>query len=77
VFLGVDVRDDTAAALAYRHDLGVTYDSVPDPSEQISAGYNVAAPPTIVVVDPSGQVTSRFLGTVVGLSASLDRMLHS
>lgn len=75
-FLGVDVRDDTAAAQAYRHDLDVTYDSVPDPSEQISSEYDVAAPPTVVVVDPSGDVTQRFLGTVAGLSDTLDHMLH-
>lgn len=75
VFLGVDVRDDAAAALAYRHDLGVTYDSVADPSEQISADYNVAAPPTIVLVDQSGRIVNRYLGTVVGLKDSLNRLL--
>ena len=75
VFVGVDVRDDAAAALAYRHDLGVTYDSVADPSEQISADYNVAAPPTIVVVNKSGRIVDRYLGTVVGLKDSLNRLL--
>ena len=75
VFLGVDVRDDSAAALAYRHDLNVTYDSIADPSEQISADYNVAAPPTIVLINQSGQIVTRYLGTVVGLQESLNRLL--
>ena len=75
VFIGVDMRDDAAAALAYRHDLGVTYDSVPDASEQISAAYDVSAPPTLVLVGPGGAIVDRFLGTVVGLSDDLNRLL--
>lgn len=77
VFIGVDERDDTDAALAYRRDLGVTYDSLPDPSEQIAASYDVAAPPTIVLVNAAGSVTDRFLGTVVGLRDDLNRLLPS
>jgi len=77
LFIGVDMRDDDAAALAYRHDLGVTYDSLPDSSEQIASSYNVAAPPTIVVVDQHGAVVDRFLGTVVGLKNDLDRLLRT
>jgi len=77
LFIGVDMRDDNAAALAYRHDLGVTYDSLPDSSEQIASSYNVAAPPTIVVVDQHGAVVDRLLGTVVGLKGDLDRLLRT
>lgn len=76
LFIGVDMRDDTAAALAYRRDLGVSYDSLPDQSEQIAASYNVAAPPTIVLIDQHGAVVARFLGTVVGLKDDLDRLLR-
>lgn len=75
-FIGVDVRDDTAAALAYRRDLGVAYDSLPDASQQIAATYNVDAPPTIVLVDQHGRVVDRFLGTVVGLRDDLNRLLQ-
>jgi len=64
-FLGVDVRDDTAQALAFRHDLQVVYPSVADPDEQISAAYDIAAPPTIVVIDSHGHIVDRLLGTVV------------
>jgi len=74
VFLGVDVRDDTAQALAFRHDLNVMYPSAEDPDEQISAAYDVAAPPTIVVIDSRGRIVDRLLGTVVGLSADLSTL---
>jgi thiol-disulfide isomerase/thioredoxin len=74
IFVGVDMRDDNAAARAYESDFRVGYSSVADPDEQVSALYNVAAPPTLVVVDPSGRIVDRFLGTVVGVSVDLDRL---
>ena len=77
LFIGVDMRDDDAAAVAYRHDLSVAYDSLPDSSEQIASSYNVAAPPTLVLVDQRGAVVDRFLGTVVGLRDDLDRLLKT
>ena len=75
IFIGVDMRDDSSAARAYRRDLGVAYDSVPDASEQISSAYDVSAPPTLVVVDQHGAIVGRFLGTVVGVSDDLNRLL--
>jgi thiol-disulfide isomerase/thioredoxin len=72
VFLGVDIRDDTAAAGAFRQDYAVAYPSVVDPDEQISAAYDVAAPPTVIVVDAHGVIVDRFLGTLTGLSTTLD-----
>lgn len=77
VFVGVDMRDDTASANAYRADFSVHYQSVDDSSEQISAAYRVDAPPTIVVVDQQGVIVDRLLGTVVGLSPDLDSLLKS
>ncbi|HKR99326.1 MAG TPA: TlpA disulfide reductase family protein [Candidatus Dormibacteraeota bacterium] len=83
VFLGVLMRDTTASALAYKHDLGVTYPSVNDADERIASDYNVAAPPTVVVVDTSGRIVDRFLGSLdagaggPSLRADLDRLLHS
>jgi thiol-disulfide isomerase/thioredoxin len=74
-FVGVDMRDNAASANAYRHDLGVAYDSVSDSSEQIAADYNIVAPPTIVVVDSHGRIVDRLLGSVVGLSDDLTHLL--
>jgi len=75
VFLGIDLRDDNASALSYTRDLSVAYASIADSAEQISAAYDVSAPPTIVVVDQHGAIASRFLGTVVGVSDALNRVL--
>ena len=74
LFLGVDMRDDTAAANAYRHSYAVSYPSVADPAEQISAAYDVAAPPTVIVVDSHGLIVDRLLGTLTGLRARLDSL---
>src|SRR5438552_18773697 len=74
LFLGVDMRDDTAAARAYLHDYAVTYPSVADPAEQISAAYDVAAPPTVIVVDAQGRIVDRLLGTLTGLRTRLDSL---
>lgn len=74
VFLGVDMRDDAASARAYAHDFDVPYASVSDTDERISSAYNVAAPPTVIVVDASGRIVDRLLGTVVGVSDDLDRL---
>jgi thiol-disulfide isomerase/thioredoxin len=75
VFLGVDVRDQNAQALAYRHDLSVTYPSVVDPDEVISAAYDVVAPPTVIIIDKHGNVVDRFLSTLTGVTGDLDRLL--
>lgn len=74
IFLGVDMRDDNAAALAFESTFGVKYQSVADPDEQISAQYNIAAPPTVVVVDSLGRIVERFNGTIAGVSDALDRL---
>jgi len=77
VFIGVLLRDTPASARAYEHDLGVAYTSIDDSDERIAADYNVAAPPALVVVDQSGRIIDRLLGTVVGLRDDLDRLLKS
>jgi len=73
-FIGVDMRDDDAQANAYRAGFHVAYDSVVDADEQISALYNVSAPPTTLVIDATGRVVDRLLGTLVGVRDDLDRL---
>jgi len=75
VFLGVDMRDDVASANAYRSDFNVPYQSVEDNGE-VSASYNVSAPPTLVVINRSGSIVDRALGTVVGVSDVLQQALR-
>jgi thiol-disulfide isomerase/thioredoxin len=74
VFLGVDVQDTDANAVAYEHSYNVPYPSVNDASEVITSEYNVIDPPTVVIVDGKGNIVDRFLGTLVGVSADLTRL---
>ncbi len=74
-FLGVDMRDDDASARAFEHDYHVAYASIANSQEQISAAYDVSAPPTLIVISRHGDVVGRFLGTVVGVGDDLDRLL--
>jgi thiol-disulfide isomerase/thioredoxin len=74
VFVGVDLDDTNVQGSAYERDLDVPYPSVNDSSEVIASEYNVAAPPTVVIVDSHGNIVDRFLGTLTGLSSDLGRL---
>ncbi|MBJ7608033.1 MAG: TlpA family protein disulfide reductase [Candidatus Dormibacteraeota bacterium] len=74
-FLGVDIRDDTASARAYVQELHVTYPSLFDPASDSTAGFNVDAPPTTLVVDGAGTIRLRELGTLVDVPPTLDQLL--
>jgi thiol-disulfide isomerase/thioredoxin len=74
-FVGVDIRDDLASARAYYRDFHVPYTSIFDPGEATAGAWGIEAPPTIVVVDASGNIRSRFLGTLTGIEALLTSLL--
>jgi thiol-disulfide isomerase/thioredoxin len=74
-FVGVDIRDDSANALAYVHEFGVQYPSVFDPASDDAASFNVDAPPTTLVVDGSGTIRLRELGTLVDVTSTLNSLL--
>jgi thiol-disulfide isomerase/thioredoxin len=74
MFVGVDMRDDNAAAVAYDHDYAVAYSSVNDADAQVAAAYDVSAPPQLIVIDKHGNIVQRFLGTIVGVSDVLDTL---
>jgi thiol-disulfide isomerase/thioredoxin len=76
-FLGVDIRDDSANASAFVTELRVTYPSLFDPASEDAANFNVDAPPTLLVVDKSGNIRLRELGTLVDVPATLDSLLGS
>ena len=76
-FLGVDIRDDSANARAYVQEFHVTYPSVFDPSSDDAAAFDVDAPPTTLVVDSSGTIRLRELGTLVDVPGTLDSLLGS
>ena len=68
-FVGINVRDNDAAARAFERDHDVPYDSVvsSDSSQAILAfqgALAAAAVPTTLVVDPEGRVAARVVGPV-------------
>jgi thiol-disulfide isomerase/thioredoxin len=74
-FLGVDVRDTTASALAFTHSFHVAYPSVIDQSSAITLDFTAKVPiagtPTTLVVDRTGHIAGAVFGTVTypGLTA--------
>ncbi len=72
-FLGVDVRDTTASALAFTHSFHVTYPSVSDQSSAITLD---SGTPTTLVVDRTGHIAGAVFGTVTysGLTAILAKV---
>ena len=64
-FLGIDVRDDRASALAFEHQFHIHYPSLFDPGGmQLLAFKSLVGPaePFTYVLDPQGRVAARFLG---------------
>lgn len=71
-FLGVNVRDNAAAAKAYERRFGVTYPSLDDYSQKSLLGFKNSLPaqgiPTTWIIDAKGRVAARIF--VDGLTAS-------
>ena len=67
-FLGVDVHDSPANALAFARDAGIKYPSLNDPGYAVALTLGVAVPisgtPTTVLVDPTGHVAGAVFGPV-------------
>ena len=61
-FLGVDYRDDQAAARAYEGEFGITYPSVYDPAGELAFDYELVGLPTTFIIDSSGRIAYRFMG---------------
>jgi thiol-disulfide isomerase/thioredoxin len=80
-FLGINTRDDNAAAQAFVSSDGITYPSLQDPDETLVLEFKSILPPTSipssVIVDRSGKVAARILGAVTEpqLVQALDKVL--
>jgi len=61
-FLGIDYRDDRAAARAYEREFGITYPSVYDPGGVLAFHYQLAGLPTTFIIDGAGRIVYRFVG---------------
>lgn len=67
-FLGDDVADTPANALAFTRAVGITYPSVNDPGYTVVQDFSQVAPvadtPTTVVIDRAGRIVGMVLGKV-------------
>jgi len=82
-FLGVDVRDDTASALAFTREFAVPYPSVSDSGSTVTLDFTAVVPiagtPTTLVIDRTGHIAGAVFGTATqqDLSDILARVMHS
>jgi thiol-disulfide isomerase/thioredoxin len=74
-FVGVDIRDQRAAALAYEREFKTSYPSLFDPSAALTAKLRDQAPafpPATLVIDEQGRVGARINGAINGGTGSAD-----
>jgi thiol-disulfide isomerase/thioredoxin len=74
-FVGVNIRDQRAAAAAYLQEFGVPYPSLLDQAArlpQLLAGQGPDSPPYTLVVDAKGRIAARVFGALVGARATPD-----
>jgi thiol-disulfide isomerase/thioredoxin len=67
-FLGIDIRDDPVSADAFIKAFGIPYPSLNDPSDELALAFRGTVPPaaipTTLVIDRSGRIAARILGSV-------------
>ncbi len=65
-FVGVDIRDEPAAALAFMQNFNVSYPSLNDPNDQIALEFHSTVPPaaipTTLIIDRNGRIAARIFG---------------
>jgi thiol-disulfide isomerase/thioredoxin len=64
MFVGVDYRDDAAAARAYLDEFDVAYPSLSDEAGDIAYRFGVPFLPTTVIVDAEGNLRYRVTGAI-------------
>jgi cytochrome c biogenesis protein CcmG, thiol:disulfide interchange protein DsbE len=73
VFIGVDYRDDRAAARAYLSEFHVDYPSLEDPSGMLAYRFDVPYLPATIFIDASGQMRYRVVGVLT--SGRLEQLI--
>lgn len=67
-FLGIDIRDQTANALAFQEEYGIPYPSIYDPDSSTLLGMPdsmmAVSPPTTYIVDSEGNLAARVFAQV-------------
>ncbi len=80
-FVGIDTRDDEAAAIAFLENTGVTYPSLIDPDGELLLQFRGTLPPQAIpstlIIDADGGIAARVIGpiTEVRLRELLDQVL--
>ena len=62
VFLGVDLRDTTAPALAFQSEFKIPYPSIADTNATLAIDYRVPSAPSLVFLNAQGKVANVVLG---------------
>jgi thiol-disulfide isomerase/thioredoxin len=73
-FLGIDQRDDAAAARAWIEDFDVAYPSLSDPSGYLAYRFGVPFLPATIVIDAQGRLRFRVVGEID--RPTLDRLVE-
>ncbi|MCG0062199.1 MULTISPECIES: TlpA family protein disulfide reductase [Streptomyces] len=67
-FVGIDTRDNDAAARAFERNYGITYPSFRDPDGKLLLRFNgripLAAVPSTVLIDRDGRIAARVIGAI-------------
>lgn len=66
-FVGVDVRDNRASAMAFERSYQVTYPSIFDPDDAVTGALGLLTPratPTTWLIDKRGQLAAVFFGGI-------------
>jgi len=80
-FVGDNVLDYTASALAFERDFGIGYPSLNDHGEQVVLAFHSTVPPNAIpstlVIDRTGRIAARVVGEVTyrGLKALIEHVL--
>ncbi|MEU0022703.1 TlpA disulfide reductase family protein [Streptomyces rochei] len=65
-FVGIDTRDNDAAARAFERTYGITYPSFRDPDGELLLRFNgripLSAVPSTVFIDRDGRIAARIIG---------------
>jgi cytochrome c biogenesis protein CcmG, thiol:disulfide interchange protein DsbE len=64
IFIGVNFRDDLAAARAYLREFGVDYPSLADASGSLAYAFDVPYLPATIFVDATGEMRYRAVGAL-------------
>jgi thiol-disulfide isomerase/thioredoxin len=65
-FMGIDIRDEPQAALAFMQAFRIGYPSLNDPTDEIALQFQNTVPPaaipTTLVIDRTGKIAARIVG---------------